>query len=372
MEKSKRYDNIAAEISGSLGDLGTMLPYLIGAVTVAKLNVAGVLIMIGFMYLFTAWFYRLPIPVQPMKVIGAAIIVNQLTAGEIAAAGLLMGAVLLLVASTGLIDYISSITPLAVTKGIQAGLGISLALLGLKMIKGDWLLGVIVMVAILLLLNSRRLPAALVALIGGTLLAFHLHPELNWPGVTWGLSLPGYVIPAAPDFYRGFFQGFLPQLPLTLTNSVLVTTALAHQLFPDSSERVSDRHLCLTLGIGNLIGAPLGMLPVCHGSGGLAAHYRFGARTGYSIVIIGLLFLFLGLFLGSSGLQIMQVIPQAVLGAMLFYSGLDLIRAVKLKEKNEYFVFSVVIILSVGLNPGIAFLVGVPLWLVLYKGWIKV
>lgn len=372
MEKPKTYDNIGTEISGSLGDLGTMLPYLIGAVTVSSLDVTGVFITIGLMYLFTAWFYRLPIPVQPMKVIGAAIIVNKLTAGEIAASGLLMGAVLLLIALTGLIDRISSVTPLSVTMGIQAGLGVSLALLGLTMIKGDLLLGVIIMMTILLLLSSRYLPAALVALIGGTLLAFGLHPELTWPGISWGFNLPKIIVPAWSDFSRGFFQGFLPQLPLTLTNSVLVTTALAHQLFPDNSERVTDRHLCLTLGIGNLIGAPLGMIPVCHGSGGLAAHYRFGGRTGYSIAFMGTLFLLAGLFLGSSGLQILQIIPKAVLGGMLFYSGLDLIRPVKVKVKNDYFIFAAVIILSVGFNPGIAFLVGVPLWFILQKGWLKV
>jgi len=256
--------------------------------------------------------------------------------------------------------------------GIQAGLGISLALLGIKMIKSDWVLGLIVLLTMLFLLNSKRFPAAIVALFGGTALAFGLHPELSFPTLNWGVSFPQLVIPSWHDYYRGFFQGCLPQLPLTLTNSVLVVSVLAHQLFPSASDRVSDRNLCLTLGIGNLVGAPLGIIPICHGSGGLAAHYRFGARTGYSIAFIGLILVIIGTFLGSSGLQLMQVIPQAVLGSMLFFSGIDLIKPIKAHDKNNLFVFAVVISLSVALNPAVGFLAGVPLALIFKKGWLEI
>ena len=364
--------NIRGELAGSIGDLGTFLPYVIGAITFAHLDASSVLIMYGLMYLFTAWFYRLPIPVQPMKVIGAAIIVQNLTAGEIAASGIISGIILLFIALTGLIDKIARVTPMSVTMGIQAGLGVSLALLGIKMIRSDWLLGVIVLLTMLVLLNNRRFPASIVALLGGTALAFGIHPELQFPALNWGLSFPQLVIPVWHDYYRGFFQGFLPQIPLTLTNSVLVTAILASQLFPSSSQRVNEKNLCLTLGIGNLIGAPLGAIPLCHGSGGLAAHYRFGARTGYSIAFLGVVLLLIGLFLGSSGLLLMQIIPQAVLGGMLFYSGLDLIKPIKAEDNNEIFVFTLVLILSVAVNPGIAFLVGVPLLIFLRKGWLKV
>lgn len=370
--KSTNYQNIGGEVAGSLGDLGTFLPYVIGAITFARLDATSVFVMFGLMYIFTAWFYRIPVPVQPMKVIGAAIIVQNLTAGEIAASGILMGIILLIIALTGLIDKLAQITPKSVTMGIQAGLGISLALLGVKMIKSDWLLGLIVLLTMLLLLNSRRFPAAIVALFGGTALAFVLHPELTFPTLNWGISLPHLIIPSWHDYYRGFFQGCLPQLPLTLTNSVLVVSVLAHQLFPATSDRVSERNLCLTLGIGNLVGAPFGIIPICHGSGGLAAHYRFGARTGYSIAFIGLLLVIIGTFLGSSGLQLMQIIPQAVLGSMLFFSGIDLIKPIEARDKNDLFVFAVVISLSVALNPAVGFLAGVPLALILKKGWLEI
>jgi MFS superfamily sulfate permease-like transporter len=365
-------NNIRDELAGSIGDLGTLLPYIIGGITIAGLDSTGVFVMFGLMYLFTAWFYRIPIPVQPMKVIGAAIIVHHLTSGEVAAAGFMMGVILLVLYFTGIIDKIARLTPRSVTLGIQAGLGISLAILGINLIKTDWTLGAIILIVILLLLNNKKFPASIVALIGGTVLAFGLHPELTFPVLKLGFNIPHLIIPAWHDFSRGFYLGVLPQFPLTITNSVLVTTVLAHQLFPDTSDRVSDRNLCLTLGLGNLISAPLGGYPICHGSGGLAAHYRFGGRTGATITIIGMVLLFIGIFLGSSGLKLLQIIPQAVLGGMLFYSGIDLIRPVKIKGNNEIFSFIIVVVLSVAINPAIGFIAGVPLVLGLNKGWIKI
>lgn len=364
--------NLSDELAGSIGDLGTLLPYIIGGITIAGLDSTGVFVMFGLMYLFTAWFYRIPIPVQPMKVIGAAIIVHKLTSGEVAASGIMMGIVLLLIYFTGIIDKIARLTPESVTLGIQAGLGISLALLGIKLIKTDWLLGGIVLIVILLLLNNKKFPASIAALIGGTALAFGLHPELTFPVLKWGFSIPHLIIPNWHDFSRGFYLGVLPQFPLTITNSILVTTVLAHQLLPETADRVTDKNLCLTLGLGNLIAAPLGGYPMCHGSGGLAAHYRFGGRTGVTIAIIGIILLFIGIFLGSSGLKLLQIIPQAVLGGMLFYSGIDLIRPAIVKGNNEKFSFIIVLVLSVAINPAIGFIVGIPLVLGLNKGWIKI
>lgn len=359
--------NLSGELSGSIGDLGTFLPYVIGAITVASLDVTNVLITFGLMYLFTAWYYRLPVPVQPMKVIGAAIIVHHFTAAEVAASGLMIGTFLLFIALTGLIEKIARITPMAVTMGIQTGLGISLAILGIKMSGTDWSLGLPILLVMLLLMNNRFLPASIVALVGGTALSLYLHPEIHLPALIWQFNLPEPIWPAWADFNRGFFQGVLPQLPLTLTNSVLIVTYLASQLFPDSSQRVTNNNLCLTLGIGNLIGAPLGMIPMCHGSGGLAAHYRFGARSGYALVIIGMLLLFIGLFLGSSGLEMLQVIPEAVLGGMLFYSGLDLIKPIKGQDNKDMFVFAAVVVLSIALNPAIGFVAGLGIFLLSRK-----
>lgn len=361
------------ELSGSLGDLGTFLPYVIGAITIGHLDATGVLFSFGLMYIFTGWFYRVPVPVQPMKVIGASVLVHHLTAGEVAASGIMIGLALVIMAVSGLAERLARLTPPSVTAGIQAGLGISLALLGIRYITSDPVIGIPVVVLMLMLMGNRRLPASIAGIAAGTLLAFVIYPDLHFPHLQAGFHLPTLVWPQWPDFARGFTLAFLPQFPLTLTNSILVTAALAHDLYGDRAARVSERNLCLTLGVGNLLTIPLGGFVMCHGSGGLAAHYRFGGRTGLTPGIIGVFLLFIAILLGPSGIDLLQVIPTSVLGALLLYSGLDLVSSSPaLENKNEWYVYAAVIVLSIAVNPGVGFLAGLALIYVLKKEWVRI
>ncbi len=364
---------IKAEVAGSIGDLGTFLPYVIGVITVGGMDATGVLFTFGLMYIFTGYYYKLPVPVQPMKVIGAVVLVNGLTTGEIAASGILMGLSLLLLALTGLADNLARFTPASVTAGIQAGLGISLALLGIKFISSDPLVGLTILLLMFLLMGNTKIPVSLIAIGGGIILAMIIHPEFHLPALSFGFHLPHLTVPQWSDFYRGFTLGFLPQLPLTLTNSVLVTAALAKELYSEKAHQVTEKNLCLTLGIGNLISMPLGGFAMCHGSGGLAAHHRFGGRTGLTLMIIGVFLLLAGLILGSSSIKLLELIPQAVLGCLLFYSGIDLVTNVKgLDNKNSIYTFVVVVVTSIAVNPGLGFLVGLPLIYILNKGLVKI
>jgi len=347
------------ELSGSIGDLGTFLPYVLGAVTVAGLNPASIFAGFGLFYIFCGWFYRIPMAVQPMKAASAAVLTYKLTPGEVAAGGLVIGLLLLLLGLTGVVDLISRITPQGVISGIQVGLGLSLAILGLEMVGKQPVLGWSMLVLMLLLLQSRRLPAALLVVLVGTVAHILLNPGLSLPKITLGIHLPGLVIPAAEDFNRAFFMLVLPQLPMTLTNAVLVTTVLSRELFGDRAARVSDRNLCLTMGAANLLAAPFGGYMMCHGSGGVAAHYRFGGRSKYTVYIIGFLLLAVGLFLGTDGASIFALIPDAVLGCLLFYSGVDLAMAArKASERNDFFVVLAVAALSLAINPAVAFIAG--------------
>lgn len=373
MQIQKESNRLIGEISGSIGDLGTFLPYVIGAITIGGLGATGVLFGFGLMYIFTGWFYRVPVPVQPMKVIGAAILVHHLTAGEVAASGIMIGAALIIMAVSGLADRLARLTPACITAGIQAGLGISLALLGMGYIASAPVIGVPVVLLMLLLMGSRRLPASIFGIAAGILLAFALLPDIQPPHVQLGFHLPSLVWPQWQDFSRGFTLAFLPQFPLTLTNSILVTSALAQDLYKEGAARVSERNLCLTLGIGNLLTIPLGGFVMCHGSGGLAAHYRFGGRTGLTPGIIGVVLLLLAVLLGPSGIELLQAIPMPVLGALLLYSGLDLVSSsTVLDNTNEWYVYAVVVVLSIAFNPGVGFVAGLPLIYVLKKGWIRI
>jgi hypothetical protein len=55
------------ELAGACGDLGTFLPHVIGAITVAGLAPAGVLIGFAAFFIASGLFYGLPMAVQPMR-----------------------------------------------------------------------------------------------------------------------------------------------------------------------------------------------------------------------------------------------------------------------------------------------------------------
>lgn len=79
------------ELSGALGDLGTFLPHVLGAITVAGLSPAGVLVAFGLFYLGTGAFYGIPVPVQPMKAASAAVLIQGMTPAEVTAGAILIG-----------------------------------------------------------------------------------------------------------------------------------------------------------------------------------------------------------------------------------------------------------------------------------------
>lgn len=372
MKKEEKV-SFLGELSGSIGDLGTFLPYVLGAISVAGLNPASIFTGFGLFYLFCGWFYRIPMAVQPMKAASAAVLLHNLTPGEVAAAGLIVGATLLLLGLTGLINFIGRITPPAVISGIQVGLGLSLASLGVKMFISEPLIGWPILLLMLPLLKNRRFPAAIAAVVAGVVLNFLLHPGLSLPSISLGIHLPEISLPAAADFNRGFFLAALPQLPLTLANAVLVTTALSRELYGARAARVSDRNLCLTMGAANLIAAPLGGYMMCHGGGGVAAHHRFGGRTRYTSYIIGGILLAIGLFLGKEGASVFALIPEAALGCLLFYSGIDLaVAAKRIEQRQEFYVILAVATLSLAINPAVAFAGGFILAKGLEKKWVKI
>jgi MFS superfamily sulfate permease-like transporter len=166
-------------------------------------------------------------------------------------------------------------------------------------------------------------PAALVVVLGaGTLDAVFGGPAAGGTAAATTLSWP--VLPSAGDAAAAFGLAVLPQLPLTLTNAVIVTAALARDLAPDRAARVTPRRLALSSGAANLLLAPLGALPVCHGAGGLAAQHRFGARTGVAPVLLGGTLLLLALLPPPTAMAVLAHVPGPVLGALLLVTAAEL------------------------------------------------
>ena len=321
------------ELSGAFGDLGTTLPLLVGMVLAAGLDAASVLIVFGLLEIATGLAYRMPMPVQPLKAVAAIVIAQQVPAPVVHGAGLAIGVVMLLLSVTGLVGWLARVIPKAVVRGVQAGLGLQLATLALREYvptggAGGYLLAAAAFAVTVALLNNRRVPPAPVVIALGALYALStvLDPVAVWQGA--GLRLPAVRAPAWADVVQGFFLLALPQIPLSLGNSVLATRQLAADLFPDRPP-LAVRKIGLTYSAMNLASATLGGVPVCHGSGGMAGHYAFGARTGGSVIIIGVFYLVLGLLFGGAFAAVILVFPRPVLGVLLVVEGLALLALVR-------------------------------------------
>jgi len=317
------------EIAGSLGDMGTFLPLLVGMVAQNGLDFAAALFFAGLFNVVTGLTFSIPMAVQPMKVIAAVALTEGLTVPQILAAGATVSLVILLLGVTGLIDWLSRVVPKSVVRGLQLALGLSLLMKGMQMVVGtnQWLgvdsyaTGLLSAAIVLLLFFSRKVPAALVLFAVGLILAAWMHPGIVG-SLTFGITLPRWMPPAWQDFVTAFPQAALPQIPLTTLNSVFAVCALSADLFPD--RQAEPRKVAVSVGMMNLVACWFGGMPMCHGAGGLAGQYCFGARTNGSILFLGAVKMALAVFLGASLMTLCQAFPASVLGVLLAFAGMEL------------------------------------------------
>jgi MFS superfamily sulfate permease-like transporter len=216
-------------------------------------------------------------------------------------------------------------------RGIQLGLGISLASLALKnyvpaLGAAGYVLAGACFLVIVLLWGNRRFPAALVVIaLGLVYAAFTMNGQTVAAGVK--LFTPHAHVPTWDAILTGLIVLALPQLPLSISNSVIATNQTLQDLFPERI--ITVRRIGLTYAAANVIAAFLGGVPVCHGCGGLAGHHAFGARTGGSVVIYGSIYLTLGLFFGGAVEHIVSAFPLPVLGVILLFEAAALMVLVR-------------------------------------------
>jgi SulP family sulfate permease len=363
----------AGEISGSLGDLGTFLPHIVGAITIVGMNPTGILATFGLFYAFAGAFYGVPMAVQPMKAASAAVLIEPMDPGAIAGAGLVIGALFLVMGATGIVSRIARALPPTIAAGLQLGLGLSLGLLGVRLMHGEIWLGAAISAGMLGLMRYKRVPVALVAVVVGIAIGQLLGIAPPLPKLDFGLHLPRLTWPTWAQTVHGTIYAVLPQVPLTLTNAIIVTAAVSRQLFPKELHAVNERNLAITTGIGNLVAAPFGGYLMCHGAGGIAGHVRFGARTATAPVLIGVVFIVLGVGFGASGYALLKTIPDAVLGALLLFSGIELALSSKPQSYQDADLFLVLLMAAIGiaLNPAAAFAAGLPLAYCFKRGWVS-
>ena len=366
------------EFSGSLGDLGALLPIAIAMIVLNGLDATNVMVTVGLFYVVAGLYFKVSVPVQPMKVIGAYAIAVGLTPTQIISASLWMGMCVLFLGTTGLIHIIAKYTPKSTVRGVQLGVGVVLMIKGLDfMIKPDpniivqsigpintgVILGIVGMAVTLILLENRRIPAAVLVVFGGIVLGLFIGKPLKLEELKIGFHIPRffpYGIPSWSDMIWVIPVLVLPQIPMTIGNAILSNTDVMHEYFGERAHRASYRSMANSQGIADIISFMWGGIPMCHGAGGLAAMYRFGARTAGANLMIGGIFVLLGLVFGQSALLILNLLPLSILGVLLVFAGAQLALMIQdLTERKDLFVALIMLCIALTTNLAAAFICGI-------------
>ena len=354
MSEHKDFEFSLRELAGSMGDFGTLFPLAIGYIAVNGLDPAGLFIMLGLTNIAIGLVYRLPMPLQPKKVIAVAAIAQKWPPSLVYASGLGLGVTWFILVFSGALRKIIELTPTFVVRGIQLALGVILVREGLKMMRPAPLLGLLAVVIVLALRENRYAPAAIVLMLVGVGI-------IAWRGELRGslelaFTLPPLTIPRLDEVGRAMLLAGFAQIPLSVTNAVIATAALIRDYFPDKP--VSERKLMLNMGVMNVISSFFGGMPMCHGAGGLAGQYYFGARTGGTSILEGLIEVFLGLFLSKSVANLLKAFPMPLVGGMMLLVGIELGKVVVELRGWKLWMALFTAALSVATNMAVGFAVG--------------
>lgn len=375
------------ELAGSFGDLGTILPLAIGMILINGLSATGLFFSVGLFYILTGLYFKITVPVQPMKVIGAYAVATMMSTQQIMASTLLMAVILLIIGISGTIEFIGKHTPKPVIRGVQLSTGVILMSQGVKMMLGNSkiqifhqttepflnfqsmgilpigiILGIIGVILTFAFLENKKIPAGIVVVCFGLLIGLIIGDKKALMDIQPGIYLPDWLpfgFPGKIDIMFAVFALVLPQLPMTLGNAVIANKDLANTYFGEKSSKMTYKNLCLSMAFGNLMSFFIGGMPMCHGAGGLGAHYRFGARTAGSNLMIGSLLIILVILLGDGILSVLSLIPLSVLGVLLVFAGSQLaLTIMDINERKDLFLIISMLSVTLAVNLTFGFIVG--------------
>jgi MFS superfamily sulfate permease-like transporter len=364
------------EAAGAFGDLGTLIPFIVGYITVAKIDPSGVLVAFGVFKIIAGLTYRTPVPIQPMKAIGTAVIssAGAITPAAVWASGLFTGVLWLVMGLSGAVSWIAKITSRPVIHGLVLGLGLGFLLEGIKLAQDELVLTVAAVAVTFVLLSYERIPAMLVLLGFGIVVSLVRDPALltELGAMSFRFRVPEVALGEIgwQDLVTGVLVLGLPQAALTLGNAIVATVEENNHLFPDRP--ITVRGIAIDHGVMNLIGASIGGVPMCHGAGGMAGHLRFGAKTGGALVILGVLILVAGLFFADSIGTLFKLFPPALLGVILMFGGLELAAGVQVSSLSKADRYVMAFTAGTALwNMGAAYVGGLALWYGFQRGWLR-
>jgi SulP family sulfate permease len=318
------------ELSGAVADLGVLVPIAVALIVKNGLSPTAVLLPAGLLYVSVAYVYRLPVPVQPLKALGAIAIAKGLGSDEIAAAALILGAIFLVLGRVGALDLAARAFPRALIRGVQLTVGLLFLKIAWGLVSDPprsfghfasppaWAVP-LTAACVLLALALRRHPISLVLVATGVIVM------LVRAGADAGFGPSSIAFPSltGATFWTAFTVLVLPQLPLSFANSCLATADAARVYFGEErAARVRPGRLASTLGTANLFSGAISGMPVCHGAGGMTAHVAFGARTGGAPLAIGTTLIALAVGAGAGLAALLPAFPLPILAALLGTAGL--------------------------------------------------
>ncbi|CAD6205656.1 unnamed protein product [Miscanthus lutarioriparius] len=387
------FQSVWPELNGAMGDLGTYIPIVLSLALARHLDLGTTLVFTGIYNAITGLIYGVPMPVQPMKAIAATALSDaSFGVPEIMAAGILTAAFVLLLGATRLMQLVYRVVPLPVVRGIQLAQGLNFAMAAVKYIRyeqglesssrrrrtgtvrreqgthpdenqqepeeeeerqggGGW--------RSMVRRAAPAIPSAVMVFVLGVAFAVARHPAAVRE-LRLGPSRMRVVRISREAWKQGFLKGAVPQIPLSVLNSVVAVCKLTRDLFPDKAPSATPTSVSVTMGGMNLVGCWFGAMPCCHGAGGLAGQYKFGGRSGGCVAALGALKLALGLLLGGSMLRVLSEFPVGLLGVLLLFAGVELAVAARdMSSKAEAFVMLLCTAVSnVGSSAALGFLCG--------------
>ena len=358
------------ELAGAVADVGVLLPIAVALIVSNGLSATAVLLPAGLLYVTVALAYALPIPVQPLKAFGAIAIAKGLGSDEIAAGALLMGVIFLVLGRTGLIDLAAKAFPKPLIRGVQ----ITVGLLFLKIAWGlvsdppssfdDPGMSTVAATALavtgVVLLIALRKVAISLALVGIGVVIMLVQAGGELALGPSALHVPDFD---ADVLLTALTVLVIPQLPLSFANSCLATADAARTYFGERAARIRPGRLGTSLGSANVLAGAISGMPVCHGAGGLTAHYAFGARTGGAPLAIGSALVVIAVSAGSGLAAVLTAFPLPILAALLSAAGvLHIGLARDLAGAREIALALVVAVLGFWFNLAIGLAAGLALW----------
>ncbi|MBU6152793.1 MAG: hypothetical protein KGP28_00695 [Bdellovibrionales bacterium] len=292
---------LAGDFFGAFSDSAILLPIVMFLARIPGFSLSLLIGSAGLTYILAGRFFRVPMPVQPLKSIAIASVTLGAGALEIRAAGFLLGVFFLVLF---FLKVRSLPIPEPVVRSVQAGLGILLLIQAKRALPVDPIQAIssgLLLLMILLLHYSFRIPS-----LGFFALAFFLN-SLTSEHLPPGTLVTDFAPSHSGELKQSFWMVaslLLPQLALTSANSITGARLASEHYFKESCERVTIPRLMCFVGTGNLIAALVPGLPFCHGSGGTTAHAKGGATTERMNWIIGAGLLLLSLLIHTRGLAI--------------------------------------------------------------------